>query len=151
MATPPASRTREFHLDLAAEQAILLFTAEGERRWAAGWDPAILSGLDERGSVFVTHAGTDRATHWIVTAFDPAAGRIAYARLVDGSNFGLVEVRCCPAPQGGTSVSVRYTLTPLGDEGARFVARFLEPAHFDAMIDGWKTAIDQALAAAPAR
>lgn len=151
MATPPASRTREFHLDLVAGQAIQLFTAEGERRWAAGWEPAVLSGGDEPGSVFVTHAGTDHVTRWIVTAFDPVAGRVAYARLAEGSNFGLVEVRCSAAPQGGTSVSVRYTLTPLGDEGARFVARFLEPAHFDAMIDGWKTAIDRALAAPPVR
>ena len=45
-------RQGSFVLPLPPAQAFDLFTAEGERRWVAGWDPEILSdcGATEPGA-----------------------------------------------------------------------------------------------------
>jgi hypothetical protein len=104
---------RSFHLDAPLARVFPLFTALGEKAWAPGWEPELLSGREERGSVFRTvHDGQE--TTWIVVDYRPADGRASYARLAQGSNMGLVDVQCTPAAKGGTDVSVRYTLTATG-------------------------------------
>lgn len=145
MSNPPATRVASFHLDAPPARVFPLFTAEGERAWAPGWEPLVLSGDRERGSAFrTTHGG--RETTWIVTEYSPEQGRASYARLAAGSNIGLVDVRCA-ADKGGTEVSVRYTLTGLNADGERFVREFLEPQHYAAMIEEWRTATAAVLAA----
>jgi hypothetical protein len=125
-----------------------LFTALGERSWAAGWDPVILSGREERGTAFVTRAPNGRETTWIVVDYRPAEGRASYARLAQGSNIGLVDVICTNAPKGGTDVSVRYTLTGLTDEGRAFVSEFVDKENYTRMIEeGWRDAITASLRA----
>src|ERR1700747_179842 len=87
MSSAPASRSGSFHLDAAPARVFPLFSAEGERAWAPGWEPEMLSGGGERGSVFRTRSH-DRQVTWIVTAYDPAPRRVSYARLVDGMTMG---------------------------------------------------------------
>ena len=145
MAAAPQTQVESFHLDAPLAKVIPLFTAEGERSWAEGWDPEILSGAGERGSVFRTSHG-GKVTTWIVTDYRPAEGRASYARLAEGSNMGLVDVICTSNPKGGTDVSVRYTLTAVSAEGQHFVADFLERQHYQAMIQEWHTATAAALA-----
>src|SRR5262249_21793535 len=124
MPAPPPSQIRTFHLDAPLARVFPLFTAEGERAWAPGWEPRVLSGAEERGSVFVTSSHS-RTVTWVVTDYRPAEGRVSYARLAHDSNIGLIDVLCTPAPQGGTDVSVRYTLTPVSETGTAFVAEFM--------------------------
>ena len=146
MSTPPATQVRTFHLDAPVAQVFPLFTALGEKAWADGWEPELLSGREERGSVFRTvHGG--RETTWIVVDYRPAKGRVSYARLAQGSNMGLVDVQCTASPAGGTEISVRYTLTGLNPQGQAFVSEFLEPQHYSRMIEEWRAATRKALAA----
>jgi hypothetical protein len=146
MSTPPATQVRSFHLDAPVAQVIPLFTALGEKAWADGWEPELLSGPEERGSVFRTvHGG--RETTWIVVDYRPAEGRVSYARLAQGSNMGLVDVQCTASPAGGTEISVRYTLTGLNPQGQAFVGEFLDPQHYSRMIEEWRAATRKALAA----
>lgn len=146
MCNVPGTQVRSFHLDAPVARVFPLFTALGEKAWAEGWEPELLSGREERGSVFRTsHSG--RETTWIVVDYRPAEGRVSYARLAQGSNMGLVDVQC-RAVSGGTEVSVRYTLTGVNPQGQAFVAEFLDPAHYSRMIDDWHTAVSQALTAA---
>jgi len=134
-----------FHLEAPVARVFPLFTAEGERRWAEGWDPEQLSGAEGRGSAFrTTHGG--RTTHWIVTLYQPTEGRVSYARIAQDSNIGLVDVTCRSAADGGTDVSVRYTLTAITPQGERFVREFLDPPHYRAMIDEWRVRTGKALA-----
>jgi hypothetical protein len=141
----PASQMRTFHLDAPLTQVFPLFTARGERAWAPGWEPVLLSGAEERGSAFVTTGSHGRAVTWVVTDYRPAEGRVSYARLVHDSNIGLVDVVCSQAPHGGTDVSVRYTLTPLSDTGKEFVAEFMKDDSYSRMIDEWREATSKAL------
>lgn len=146
MSEIPATQVRSFHLDAPLARVLPLFTALGEKAWARGWKPELLSGREERGSVFRTvHAG--RETTWIVVDYEPAAGRVSYARLTRDSNMGLVDVRCRGSSGGGTDVSVRYTLTGVTPEGRAFVSGFLDPQQYDRMIEDWRASISAALAA----
>jgi hypothetical protein len=148
-AAPPAApraRTGCFHLDAPLERVFPLFTARGERDWAPGWDPMILSGGEGRGSAFETRNHEGRATTWIVVDYRPAEGRASYARLAQGSNIGLVDVVCSAAATGGTDVCVTYTLTALAADAVAFVEAFLEPRHYAGMMGEWQAATAAALA-----
>jgi len=147
MCTVPDTQVRKFHLDAPLARVFPLFTALGEKAWAQGWEPELLSGREERGSVFRTVHGAREAT-WIVVDYRPAQGRVSYARLVQGSNMGLVDVQCSAA-SGGTEVSVRYTLTGVNSQGQAFVTGFLDPAHYSRMIEEWRAALSKVLAAPP--
>jgi hypothetical protein len=146
LAAAPATQVGAFHLDAPLARVFPLFTAAGERAWAEGWEPEFLSGGAERGSVFRarTHAGMEST--WIVTEHRPTEGRVSYARLAHGSNFGLVDVICTSSSAGGTDVSVRYTLTGVSAEGERFVSQFLGSDHYRSMIEEWRLAIAGVLA-----
>jgi hypothetical protein len=149
MSEQPATQVRSFRLDAPLERVFPLFTAEGERSWAPGWEPNILSGAVERGSAFVTRAHSGIETTWIVADYRPAEGRVTYARLAQGSNIGLVDVTCTAAEGRGTVVSVRYTLTGVSDSGRAFVREFLEPSNYARMIDEWRVATSAVLAGEP--
>ena len=147
MCQPAPTQVRSFHLDAPITRVFPLFTAGGEKAWARGWEPELLSGREGRGSVFRTvHDG--RETTWIVVDYRPSEGRVSYARLAQGSNIGLVDVQCTTVSDGGTEVSVRYTLTGLDAQGEAFVSRFLDPEQYSRMIEEWRTSIGAALASA---
>src|ERR1700760_1895107 len=90
----PATQVRTFHLEAPPARVFPLFTAEGEKAWAPGWEPRVLSGAEERGSAFVTKSHDGQTVTWIVTDYRPQEGRVSYARLVQDSNIGLVDVIC---------------------------------------------------------
>jgi hypothetical protein len=140
-----ATQVGTFHLNAPRERVFPLFTVEGERAWAPGWQPRILSGSGERGSAFITTAHDGGTVTWIVTDYRPAAGRVSYARLVQDSNIGIVDVVCTEPAGGGTDISVRYTLTPVSEAGQAFVVRFLSDPHYTTMIDEWRVATSKAL------
>ncbi|HJR73608.1 MAG TPA: SRPBCC family protein [Luteimonas sp.] len=146
MAAEPMTNRRSFRLDAPCAQVFPLFTAEGEKRWAPGWDPQMLSGDTARGTVFKTVSHRDaRETVWIVTAYEPEHHRVSYARIAQGSNTGLVDVVCAPSGQGA-EISVRYTLTGLDAPGAEFVREFLSDARYSDFIEEWRVALVKALA-----
>lgn len=143
MASPLLSNSRHFHLDAPCAQVFPLFTAQGEKAWAPGWNPEMLSGDTTRGSVFRTHhSGSE--TVWIVTDYQPDHYRVSYARLAQGSNMGLVEV-ACHEDSGGASITVRYTLTGLNKAGDAFVQEFLSDSHYTRFIEEWRTTISALL------
>lgn len=145
MSSPPATQIRTFHLDAPLARVMPLFTAEGERAWAPGWEPRMLSGAEERGSAFITKTHDGQMVTWIVIDYRPREGRVSYARLVGDSNIGLVDVICAESGTGGTNVSVRYTLTAVSEAGERLVAHFLAEDHYTKMIEEWRVATGKAL------
>ena len=60
MPQAPRTQVRSFHLGAPRERVFPLFTARGEREWAPGWDPVMLSGAEERGSAFAVDNSTER-------------------------------------------------------------------------------------------
>jgi hypothetical protein len=92
------NHTATIKVPLPPDQAIRLFTPEGERAWVPGWDPHHHS-----DTVFTTHE-----TIWVVLETGDAH-TVRYARVTPGRHAGTVEVRC---RDDGTA-TVTYELTAL--------------------------------------
>jgi hypothetical protein len=135
-------RTAAFTVPLPAERAVGLFTAEGERLWAEGWDPQYPAPerTDEVGAVFITDHGGHQTT-WV--AVDRRAAYVRYARVTAGFSAGTVEVELSDVAPGVTRASVTYDLTALSDAGRAWLETF--DAHYDDEIAGWGRHIAHAL------
>jgi hypothetical protein len=134
---------------LQPEDAFELFTPDGERRWAHGWDPRFLvneADVAEPGTVFVTeHEG--RNSIWTVVSVKRGAS-IFYSVVTLGERCGLVTVCCSDAPKG-CRVEVRYdmtSLTPDANDRLDHVA-----TGFDSLLADWERAIVDALGNSPHR
>jgi hypothetical protein len=128
----------ELTVALPREQALALFTAEGERAWAGeDWDPAYpAAGRSEgSGAVFVTTHGHE--TTWVMV--DQDATGVRYARVTPGVAAGTVAVAVVEAAERTTRVRVTYDLTALGDAGRRWLTAFA--AGYAEEIAGWEAAI----------
>ena len=137
-------RSATIHLELSAEEALPLFTPEGERAWVPGWNPEALhtrdDSLSREGAVFRTTHG-DEETVWMVLRLDSTEGLAEYVRITPGSRLGRVRVHCRDDEAGGSFVDVSYELTSLSADGEATL-RALTPEAFDSDILGWKAAIE---------
>ena len=119
-----------------------LFTAEGERRWVAGWQPwfPLPDHVHERGEVWTTAAPVG-TTIW-VTAERRADG-VLLARVTPDVAAGLVEVTCRAGLDGTTDVEVSYDVTALSDRGHEVVAHLRDG--FGDMLSTWQRLAQAAL------
>jgi hypothetical protein len=135
-------RSAEITVGVPLEKALALFTAEGERRWADGWDPRYPQPdrRDGPGAVFTTAHGSHQTT-WIMVDHRPDGLR--YARVTHGMTAGTVAVDAVASRDDATQVRVTYDLTALSTAGETWLAAF--DAAYDTEIASWATDI----AAAP--
>lgn len=141
-------RSHSLVVERPAAEAVQLFTPEGERAWAPGWDPQYRhpgDGQLERGMVFTTGRG-DEHTIWTVIRCEPQHGLMEYVRTTPASRTGTVLVQCAPLDDRRTRVTVVYSLTALSEDGNK-ILRDLDEAKFRAFIGSWEQAIATALAA----
>ena len=133
----------EVRVALPVEQAIELFTPEGERAWDSAWDPRYpAGGADGRavGTVFLTHHG-DRTSTWVIV--DSGADAMRYARVTPGVQAGTISVRCRPDGDG-TVATVTYESTALSAAADRELDAFAA-GYADEMAE-WERDIAAALA-----
>jgi hypothetical protein len=140
-------RTHHFELPMAPHAALELFTPEGERTWAKGWDPKYLHPADGRttpGMVFTTGHGGEE-TLWTMTRHEPEYGVAEYLRVTPGSRMGTVRVQCSQAGEA-TRVTVTYALTALTPAGNDTLRELDADAYAD-FIESWRAAIVEERAA----
>ena len=126
-----------------------LFSPKGEEAWAPGWAPDYLHPADgelREGMVFRTRHGGE-TTFWGCVLHRPGDHHVRYARVTPASRFTFVDVVCRAVAPDRTEVTVGYDHTALSPEGEVLLAR-LDEASFAADIDGWRIAIEAALARA---
>jgi hypothetical protein len=140
--TTAVVRSAEITVDLPREQAMSLFTAEGERPWAHGWDPQypLASRREGPGAVFTTVHGHSHTT-WIMVDQEPEGVR--YARVTDGTTAGTVAVDVVSSDASSTRVRVTYDLTALTPDGEAWLESFEND--YEDMIASWGTEIAAAL------
>lgn len=125
--------TTGFTLPYPAEEVFPLFTPEGEKLWAPGWDYHNLMGTNvlSEDYVFLTanhdHAAADAI--WLVKHYSPEEGLVAYFRVEPGDKVGVVTVRCSSINGEGTQVEVTYRYIPLSHKGQIFVDGYTQEAH----------------------
>jgi hypothetical protein len=144
--------THRITLPLAADEALELFTPEGERLWIAEWNPRYqypANGETIDGMVFLTGEGGE-LTYWTMMDFDIVRHRVRYSRVTPGSRSAVVEVVCIPGGNRQCHVEVSYALTGLSEEGNASIDAFVGDA-YAAMIEGWREKIIEHLERSPHR
>ena len=138
------NRSAELTVGLPPHEAMALFTPEGERRWAEGWDPRYPEPdrRDGPGAVFATAHGSQETT-WIMV--DDRHDGVRYARVTHGLTAGTVAVDVIAAEHDKTRVRVTYDLTALTPSGEAWLAHL--DAGYLSEIASWATHIAAALAA----
>lgn len=131
----------QFELPLPAAEAIWLFTPEGERKWAPGWNPTYPDGepSEAPGTVFTT-AAHDTKTIWVIVKIDRSGGSATYARVTPGHHAGTVRVQCMDIRPGHSTVSVSYDMTLLGNGHTSGFDTYA-PAQFTEMLQDWSDRI----------
>ena len=135
-------RTAEITLNLLREEAMALFTADGERRWAEGWEPRYPEPTrrDGPGAVFTTAHGGHRTT-WVMVDHQPE--RIRYARVTHGMTAGTVAIDVAASDERLTRLRVSYDLNALSTAGETWLAAF--DAAYESEIASWATDIAAAV------
>jgi hypothetical protein len=120
--------TTTFNLSQPIERVFPLFTPEGEKLWAPGWDYVNIMGTTELSEdyVFLTGRHDHASTHaiWLVKRHSPDEGLIAYYRVEPDDKVGVVTVRCSTASPNSTEVEVTYKYIPVSEKGLKFVEDF---------------------------
>jgi hypothetical protein len=143
------SLTGEVRVGAPLTDAFPLFTPEGERVWAPGWDPEHhhpAGGETVRGGVFTTPGDDGRTTIWVVVDWNPESCSVRYARVTPGLRAGTVAVACRAAGAEATVARVTYELAALTPEGDAELANWTE-LWYAGFLAEWEAQIATALAA----
>ena len=128
------------------DQALLLFTAPGEKLWIKDWDPQILHGDGfETGTVFVT-TNHGPNTYWLVSKLDRENGRAKYARVTPNACTGTVAVEVVDNGTGGSTINVCYQLTGLSNAGNEKLRETYSASEYAAMMHEWRLMIQDSRA-----
>ena len=139
----------QFELLLPAAEAISLFTPEGERAWAPGWDPQYPAGepSEASGTTFTTSAhGLE--TIWVILEIDRSGGSAKYSRVTPGHHAGTVSVSCIDSVPGRSTVVVSYDMTLLPDASPADIDVY-SPERFPEMMQHWSIALEAYLESRP--
>ncbi|MEJ2420574.1 MAG: hypothetical protein P8018_02410 [Acidobacteriota bacterium] len=136
-----ATHTKAFELDVPADELFPLFSPEGEKLWAPGWDYKNIMGTTELSEdyVFLTRKHDHSAAEavWIVKAFDPESHFVQYYKIEPGIKIGVVTVKCEALAPSKTKVQVTYKYIALSPAGEKFVTEFTEN-HYEQFINEWQ-------------
>ena len=145
---PPkrVSRTYVQRLVAPPEAVFPLLCPVREADWIPGWDPLLVvsrSGVAEEDCVFITRSEADD-TIWYVTDYQPKAGFIAFVRTTPGLTACRLLIQLAATPEGSTA-TITYAHTSLGERGDAFVEAFAE-AKFLGEMQSWEKRINHYLA-----
>ena len=133
-----------FVIGRPVEQVFPLFTPEGEKLWAPGWEYEDIMGTTElfEDYVFLTkhhdHASTDAI--WLVKRYEPEAYLVQYYKVEPGDKVGIVSVQCSGQSVDATHVQVSYEYIALAEKGRSFIESFNEET-CGAFIAEWEELI----------
>jgi hypothetical protein len=133
--------------DAPPERVFPLLCPVRESEWVPGWKYRLIyseSGVAEDGCVFTTPNESGPETVWVVTHYDPANLRIAFAWVEPQLVATQLRLSLAPAPGGKTHAHIRYVYTGLSPEGNAAVERYT-PEWFAQKMQGWETAMNHFL------
>ncbi len=130
-------------VSLPSEQAIELFTPEGERSWVPGWHPTYpdpeTADDTEVGVAWQTQRNEGTVT-WVVADRQPTRRR--YVFVLPDVVAGCVTVECV-ARTGGSLANVEYDVTALNSEGLAYLRTLGDG--FESEMQNWTSNIELAL------
>ena len=133
--------------DAPPETVFPLLCPVREADWVPGWQYKLIyskSGVAEAGCVFTTPNDDGTETTWLVTEYDPATFRIAFAWVNPGQVAAQIEIYLTRKKQDTTTALIRYTYTGLSRAGNQEVGRY-DKKWFEQKMRGWEAAINHYL------
>ena len=140
------SRRYVQHLAAPPARVMPLLTAARENEWAAMFQPRILHAGEPPGGlrgVFTTGGGVEQ-TLWTMTAFDVAAGHVAYFRTISGVLAVHIDIQLEPDGAAATAATVAYTYSALSPAGNPRVEAMTEERYAAQMVE-WERALNHYL------
>ena len=136
------AHSEEFLLGRDISTVFPLFSPEGEKLWAPGWDYTNLLGSTELYPDYLfltdTHDHQSAQAIWIVSGYEPDKHYVSYYKVEPGQKVGKIVVQCFEQNRSSTLVKVTYKYIGLSDSGNRFVAGFTKEAYSE-FIGEWRT------------
>ena len=151
----PYRRRQSTTINVAAEPdaVFALMCPVREYEWEPGWTTNLIlsnSGLVEQGCIFTTPAGasadsTDESGEalWVTSDYDADARRLTMIKFTPGECVTCLKIAVAPA-DGGAAVTTSYEHTALSERGRKIVDDH-GAANFEAMMERWKSAIENCL------
>jgi hypothetical protein len=143
------TRSAKILINSGLNKVFPLFTPEGEKKWAKGWDfePIFPQPFQTcENSIFRTgsHDHNVEPALWIINTYNTKKHYIEYIRIEPSVKLGQIKVNCSQMDSKDTEVQVRYTYTALSDEGNIFIENFTENKYLE-YIGDWELAINHYL------
>jgi hypothetical protein len=143
-------RTQSFTILLNGRVAEVtpLFGPVREAEWAPSWAPHFLQptdGAQREGAVFTTRSSSGRERLWILTAYQPEAGSVAYVFVTPG--FTVNDIKICVVADGDRrcKATITYRHSALSAEGNEEVDKLNQEWAKQQRVH-WQTAINSVLA-----
>ncbi len=133
--------------DAPPETIFPLLCPVREADWVPGWQYKMIyskSGVAEAGCVFTTPNGDGTETTWLVTEYDPARLRMAFAWIKPGQVAAQIAICLNKNPEGNTTALIRYTYTGLSAMGNQEIESY-DKKWFEHKMKGWEAAINHYL------
>lgn len=140
------TRAGVFDLACDVETAFPLFSPEGEREWAPGWNPRAVfpeTITFAPNTVFRLGAGSEESL-WTILEADWQAHRAEYVRFAPASHAARITVKADPLGSDGSQITVTYTVTAFGEQAATVLEPFSEPAYAQRMRE-WQRQVSACL------
>src|SRR2546430_15621885 len=133
--------------DAPPDRVFPLLCPVWEADWVPGWQYKMIyskSGVAEAGCVFTTPNNDGTETIWLVTEYDPARFRIAFAWVNPGQVAAQIGISLKRNSQGTTAAFIRYSYTGLSPAGNQEVERY-DKKWFEQKMKSWEAAINHYL------
>jgi hypothetical protein len=133
--------------DAPPDRVFPLLCPVREADWVPGWQYKMIyskSGVAEAGCVFTTANDDGTETTWLVTEYNPATFRIAFAWVNPGQVAAQIGISLNKNAQGTTTALIRYTYTGLSLAGNQEVERY-DQNWFESKMQSWEAAINHYL------
>jgi len=146
-------RSARFSLSLEAPvaEATPLFGPVREKEWEPGWAPVFVNpaeGVQREGAVFRVPSGHGHtAGIWVLTEYDPEAGRVSYVVHEPELMVSEIKVRLTPAGARKCRAAVSYRRTALAARANEAVAA-LDANWAAAQGPLWEAAVNAVLSRA---
>ena len=150
LAIPPVTRSASFTLGSPIQDVFPLFTPDGERRWAKGWNPQAVWPSDlsaTNNAVFTTTHPDGSQGVWVITEYKPPT-RLSYVRVVPHHHTATISIQCNRSGQDETRVNVTYTFVALGENGEDYVKAQTSESYSKTMHE-WRRRLTDALSLKP--
>lgn len=132
--------SKTIHVNYPSDEAIKLFTAEGEAYWILGWSPVFVKGNGFNKDDAFLLEGFLIDTVFVVNEYSESRGVISYTRINEGLDVATIDIKVKATAQQNSDVTVTYKITSMGFFGDQ-KTKMLTREKFESEMESWQSNI----------